>query len=96
MAVDASHVQSTASLVPVPVARFYARSARWEANFFPSVYQGVRLCLVHGDWPRAAAILDDYTRRFPMQRGDRDVLILRDALAAHTAPPDKEFVIVSS
>src|SRR5438105_1771165 len=75
---------------------FYARSARWEANFFPSVYHGVRLCLVHGDWPRAAAILDDYTRRFPMQRGDRDVLILRDALAAHTAPPDKEFVIVSS
>ena len=75
---------------------FYARSARWEANFFPSVYHGVRLCLIHGDPGRAAAILDDYTRRFPRQRGARDVLTLRDAITARAVPPDKEFVIVSS
>src|SRR5438067_8635808 len=66
----------------------YARSARWEANFFPSVYHGVRLSLVHGDPRRAAAILDGFTRDFPRQSGDRDVLTLRDAIARHAPPPD--------
>jgi hypothetical protein len=75
---------------------FYARSARWEANFFPSVYHGVRLCLVRGDAPRAAAILDDYARLFPRQSDDRDVLALRDAIARQGVPPDKEFIVVSS
>jgi hypothetical protein len=75
---------------------FYARSARWEANFFPSVYHGVRLSLVHGDPQRAAAILDGFTRQFPRQESASDVLTLRDAIARHSVPPDKEFIIVSS
>ena len=74
----------------------YAHSASWETNFFPSVYHGVRLSLVRGDAQRAAAILDGYTRQFPRQSGDRDVLTLRDAIAAHVVPQDKEFVVVSN
>lgn len=74
----------------------YATSAHWDANFFPSIYHGVRLSLMRGDTARAAAILDSFTRRFPTQRGDRDVVILRDAIARHAIPPDKEFVIVSN
>ena len=74
----------------------YAKSARWEPNFFPSVYHGVRIRLQDGDTGSAAAILDGFTRRFPTGGDAGDVAILREAIRRHAIPPDKEFVIVSS
>lgn len=73
----------------------YARSAAWEPNFFPSTYQGVRLMLAKGDARRAAAILDGFTRRYPLQQTARDTVILRDAVQRGAVPPEKEFVVVS-
>jgi len=73
----------------------YRRSASWEPNFFPSTYQGVRLMLASGDARRAAAILDAFTRRYPLNQTARDAVVLRDAVRSRTVPPEKEFVVVS-
>jgi hypothetical protein len=73
----------------------YASSANWEPNFFPSTYQAARLTLQQGNTRAAAAIVDSYTRRFPMHRTAGDVVVLRDAIQRRAVPPEKEFVIVS-
>lgn len=73
----------------------YARSAGWEANFFPSAYHGIRLMLLRGDAGSAAAILDGFVRRFPQQGAARDIVVLREAIRNRTVPADKEFIIVS-
>jgi hypothetical protein len=74
---------------------FYARSAAWEPNFFPSTYQAVRMMLAHGDVRRAAAILDSFTRRYPLEGAAGDAVVLRTAIQRHAVPPEKEFVVVS-
>lgn len=73
----------------------YGRSAAWEPNFFPSTYQGVRLMLANGDARHAAAILDSFTRRYPLEGAARDAVGLREAIQRQAVPPEKEFVVVS-
>lgn len=76
--------------------RLYQKSAMWEADFFPSVYHGVRLALVKGVPPLAGSILESFLRKFPTYSGDPDVLVLRASIRRVAVPPDKEFVVVSN
>lgn len=80
---------------PAAALRFYERSAAAEPTFLPSIYHGARLLMLHGREPQAAAIVSRFLQRFPMYANNADVAALREAIARHGAPPEKEFVIVS-
>ncbi len=76
--------------------QLYERSARWEADFFPSIYHGSRIALMGGNAALATSIVDGFVRQSPTSANDRDIQILRTSVRTNTLPPDKEFVVVSN